>query len=175
MSTFGKAYLVISTVVAVILFVLLMLRNDIPSETATAFLGVILGAIISGVIQYATSDAALKQQLKLAALDKRLQAAQDAYTSWLTLYRLPSPDEDDGTDIVEVLRKSRDWWNANSLFLSREARDAFYRAWKAADNLAIYRSSHADAKDIIEARAEIDRAGEIIVKSVFLPAIGELK
>jgi uncharacterized membrane protein len=85
MSTFGKTYLVISTVVALILFVLLIFIKNIPSEPLIAFLGVIIGANISGVIQYATSDATIKQQLRLAALDKRLQAHQEAFAMWQRL------------------------------------------------------------------------------------------
>jgi uncharacterized membrane protein len=82
MSTFGKTYLAISTVVAIILFVVLIFLKNIPSEPLIALLGVIVGSNISGVVQYATSDATLRQQLRLAALDKRLQAHQDAYAMW---------------------------------------------------------------------------------------------
>ncbi|MDO9303526.1 MAG: hypothetical protein Q7T89_19205 [Anaerolineales bacterium] len=85
MSAFSKIYLVISSIVIIILFALLIFLRDIPSEAVIAFLGVFVGSIVSGVVQFVTSDTNGKQQLRLAALDKRLQAHQEAFALWQRL------------------------------------------------------------------------------------------
>jgi hypothetical protein len=162
-------------VVAILISMVIFFRN-VPSDAAIAFLGVLLGGLISGFIQYSMSEANRKQQLRLAALDKRLQTAQDAYTWWMRLRRLPRYDEpDDGTPIEKTLRDCRDWWEAHSLFLTAEARIAFRKALSAAMDLAELRSSHADWKDLKLTYEEIDQAGKVIEESVFLPSISELE
>jgi RNA binding exosome subunit len=106
-------------------------------------------------------------QLRLAALDRRLQAHQEAYTRWRRLiFRLT--DE----DIQDLTIKCQDWWENNCLYLSSEARQAFYDAFILAWN----------HKNLVEAKltkemkysmSKIHEAGEKIVKGVELPTLNE--
>ena len=169
MSTVGKIYLVISSAVIVILFGLLIYLRDIPSEAAIGFLGVIVGSTISGVVQLLISNINTKQQLRLAALDKRLQAHQEAYAMWQRLLFT----EGQKKESTQLILDCQDWWNNNCLYLSADARAAFKKAYIAAD----YLSLPADVQAGLEARETdmeyLKRAGEIIVKGVYLPSIGE--
>lgn len=175
MSKFGRIYASLATIVVIVLFLLLVFLRDIPSEALVAFIGVLVGSLISGFVQFAMSEASMRQQLRLAALDKRLQTAQEAYTLWRRLRRLPHPGEpDDGTPVEDTLRNCRDWWETHSLFLTAEARKAFWKALNAAMELAALRSSHSDWKDLKMAYKDIEEAGKIIEESIFLPSIGEL-
>ena len=121
MNTWGKVMSALSIIGVAILISLLILLRNIPSDAVIAFLGVLLGGLISGFIQYSMSEASRKQQLRLAALDKRLQTAQEAYTLWRKLLRLPHPDEpDDGTPVEDTLRNCRDWWETILCFLQQK-------------------------------------------------------
>ena len=176
MSKFGRIYASLATIVVIVLFLLLVFLRDLPSGALVAFIGVLVGSLISGFVQFAMSEASMRQQLRLAALEKRLQTAQEAYTLWMRLRRLPRHDEpDDGTPVEKILRDCRDWWETHSLFLTAEARIAFRKALNAAMNLASLRSIHADYSDLKMAYEEIDQAGRVIEESVLLPAIGELE
>ena len=176
MNTRGKVISALSIIGIAILISLLILLRNMPSDAIIAFLGVLLGGLISGFIQYSMSEANRKQRLRLAALDKRLETAQEAYTLWRRLCRLPHPDEpDDGTPVEDILRNCRDWWETHSLFLTAEARNAFWKALNAAMELAVLRSSHSDWKDLKVAYEDIEQAGKIIEESVFLPSIGEFE
>lgn len=57
-----------------------------------------------------------KHQFKLAALDKRLQAHQEAYTLWWNL-RNASPHREQAEE--EVL-KCQEWWVNNNLYLTKK-------------------------------------------------------
>src|SRR5258706_10485015 len=176
MNIWAKALSSLTILAVAILIGMIMLFGNVPSVAVIAFLGVLLGGLISGFVQYSMSEANRKQQLRLAALDKRLQTAQEAYKLWMRLRRLPRYDEpDDGVPIEKILRDCLDWWETHSLFLSAEARMAFYKAWNAARDLAAYRDSHPNRKDLKIRYEEIDQAGRVIEESVFLPSIGELE
>ena len=124
MSKFGRIYASLATIVVIVLFSLLVFLRDLPSEALVAFIGVLVGSLISGFVQFAMSEASMRQQLRLAALDKRLQTAQEAYTLWRRLRRLPHPDnqtmalrlrilyaiaETGGRLIRCFLRQKREW------------------------------------------------------------------
>jgi hypothetical protein len=175
MSKFGKIYLVASTIIIVVLFCLLIFLREIPSEALVVFLGVLVGSIITSFGQYLMSEANMRQQLRIAALDKRLQTAQEAYTLWLRLRLLPRIDEKQNEKLVfKVLQDCLQWWETHSLYLTAEARKAFKKAHNAAGDLAIARASKADWDEMKTLANDIDRAGRIIEESVYLPSIGEL-
>jgi len=171
MSKFGKIYLVASTIIIVVLFCLLIFLREIPSEALVVFLGVLVGSIITSFGQYLMSEANMRQQLRIAALDKRLQAAQEAMTLW---HRLCDVSEK-GKDELDVLHDCKEWWDTNSLYLTAEARNAFYKAYCAAGNLFVARARHADWNEMKALAAVIDRAAAIITESVCLPPISELE
>jgi hypothetical protein len=170
MSKFAKIYIGLSSLVIVVLFCLLIFLRNLPSEAVVAFIGVLVGSLISGFVQYAMSESSMRQQLRLAALDKRLQAAQEAMTLW---HRLRIIRDDEKTDGLDVLRDCKDWWDTNSLYLTAEARDAFNKSYRAAGELLVARARHADWAEMKSLSEIIDRAAPIIAESVYLPPIGE--
>ncbi len=60
-----------------------------------------------------------KNQLRLAALDKRLQAHQEAFTLWRELFSaIHSPD------IGKAVINCQEWWGKNCIYLEPEVREA---------------------------------------------------
>lgn len=169
MSKFGKIYLVISSIIILILFIYFIFFGDIPSGVAIAFLGVLVGSIISGVVQFVISDTNIKQQLRLAVLDKRFQAHQEAYTLWQGLLFIDRQKKES----TQFILNCQEWWNKNCLYLSADARSAFKKAYIAAD----YLSQPVEVQAGLDARKkdmeDLKRAGEIILNGVNLPSIGE--
>ena len=171
MSKFGRIYASLATIVVIILFLLLVFLRDIPSEALVGFIGVLVGSLISGFVQFAMSETNMRQQLRLAALDKRLQAAQEAMTLW---NRLRAANEKE-SDELAILQDCKDWWDRNSLYLTAEARDAFNKACRAAGDLFVARARHANWDEMKALSAIIDRAAPVIAESVYLPPIAELE
>ncbi len=171
MSKFGRIYASLATIVVIVLFLLLVFLRDPPSEALVAFIGVLVGSLISGFVQFAMSEANIRQQLRLAALDKRLQAAQEAMTLW---HRICEAGEK-GQDELEVLQDCKNWWDTNSLYLTAEARNAFNKAYRAAGDLFVARARHADWNEMKALADVINGASKVITESVDLPSIGELE
>ena len=71
-----------------------------------------------------------KHQLSLAAIDKRLEAHQQAYALW----RKFSTTAHDREEMGHLAAKCEDWWMKNCLYLNAEARQAFFIAWQAASH-----------------------------------------
>lgn len=114
--------------------------------------------------------ASWKHQLRMAALEKRLAAHQEAYSLWRNLFPHIYKEE----KIVDFVHECQEWWNNNCLYLEPEAREAFFRAYTSA---GIHKEIR-DARDLAEAKrnwAEIVKAGEILVKCVELPTITSLE
>lgn len=171
MSRLSRVLVAIALILIAILFGSLVILRDIPSEAVAAFLGVLVGGIITGFVQYWISEADRMQQLRLAALDKRLQAHQEAYTLWRHLLFADKR----GAEIHEVVKECQDWWEGNCLYLSSEARQAFLRSYLSAHEHANLLGIHADASLIKKAWSDVERAGEAIVRGVYLPPIGDLE
>jgi hypothetical protein len=65
----------------------------------------------------------VRNQLRMAALDKRLQVHQEAFTKW---HRLISAI---GEDQMEAAAKEcRDWWTLNCIYLEPKIRDGLLEA-----------------------------------------------
>lgn len=104
-------------------------------------------------------------QLRLAALDKRLAVHQEAYTLWRKLFfTLPGPS------LRDMVVQCQTWWEQNCLYLTPEAREAFYEAFHRADN---HDNLRGDAQAQRENFEQIRATGEIIVVAVQLPSLGE--
>lgn len=159
--------------VLVIGLVLLLLwyftKFEISSEVISAFIGVLTGGIISGGFHYWVSQQQRKHQLRIAALERRLMAHQQAYTLWRRLLFANR----DTNQIFDVIEECQSWWEQNCLFLSPEAREAFHRAYLSAGDHVAFLRSHEGAELIRDAFADIERAGSIIAQGVALPSIGD--
>lgn len=111
-----------------------------------------------------------QQQLRYAALDKRLQAHQDAYTLWRELVQNIYSDKEGRGKIVD---KCNQWWDRNCLYLESDARNAFDDACFATSlSIVGVDTDKTEAAKTMEFYDErVRRAGAIIVKSVALPGL----
>jgi hypothetical protein len=105
-------------------------------------------------------------QLRLAALDRRLAAHQEAFVLWRELMRTVHTE-----DVGKTVMKCQDWWEKNCLYLSETVRESFSDAYSAAHAHHAYVQSRTDAKLVQENWARIVKAGNDIVAAVQLPGL----
>jgi hypothetical protein len=136
------------------------------SNTVVGFLGIFIGGLISSVIQYFNNSSQFENNLRLASLDKRLQAHQDAFYLWSKLMA----DLFDAKNIQITVSESQNWWNKNCIYLSPEASNAFKKAYMhAIDHLPFTKTGNVDLVE--ENFKDITEAGNIILQGVLLPPI----
>jgi hypothetical protein len=107
----------------------------------------------------------------MAALDRRLQAHQEAYALWWDLL----PAVNDQQEINRIVLKCQDWWKNNCLYLEADARESFSKAYVAAHNHYQFLDTHTDGDTIRKNWKIVMDAGNIIVKGVELPPISEVE
>jgi hypothetical protein len=108
-------------------------------------------------------------RLKMAALDKRLEAYQQAYTMWLQLRRSVH-NKDKNTDMIIKCQK---WWEENCLYLDMESRKAFMSSIHAVALHPDLTGGQATKDEVKENRRYIDECGETLIRSAGLPSFGE--
>jgi hypothetical protein len=106
--------------------------------------------------------------LRLAALERRLQAHQDAFELWRKLLSAAH-----GPDTGNVVMECQEWWNKNCLYLEAEARNAFNMAYHSAHMHEGLKQDPSNLSLVTDNWTKIMAAGDIIVKSVDLPPIAE--
>jgi len=126
--------------------------------------GTLLGARISVVTRKKIAREDRESQFRLAAIDKRLKVHQTAFKLWSEL--MTNLEEE---IIFELARKSENWWYENCLYLTPEARKSFK---KVTINVSRYYKID-DPKEKDKLYQQIKEVGNIIVKGVELPSIGE--
>lgn len=78
-----------------------------------------------------------KEKLKMVAIDKRLEAHQQALKLWYDLKSvIHSPDGDPHK--IEVLNSARDFWYSNSLYLEKQTRAKFQEAFGIVSNYKMW-------------------------------------
>src|SRR5689334_15919765 len=125
MSSWGKILFAAIVVVIAVFIGLMMAVRGVSPEATTALLGVLIGGTITSFIQYMMLEGTKEQQLRLAALDKRLQAHQEAFTLWQRLIFADRRND----EFSKVVTECQDWWQSNCLYLTSEARSAFRKAY----------------------------------------------
>lgn len=103
----------------------------------------------------------------MAALEKRLEAHQQAYTLWIELRYA----DKESKEIDTAIMKCQTWREENCLYLTPEARSAFRKAYHSALDHAQFLKIHADLHLLQAAAQDVDAAGPIIVQGVALPSI----
>lgn len=112
-----------------------------------------------------------KNQLRVAAIDKRLAAHQQAFTLWRKLVGHAYSDS-----IREVVLEAQTWWEENCLYLEPEAREAFSLAYAFASTHkqlveGIRFHGTAYTKEIEHSWQRVMDAGQIIMSSIALPPL----
>jgi hypothetical protein len=113
----------------------------------------------------------LYNQLKLAALEKRMGIYQKGYTLWsdicANLY--------DRKKIKEIVEQCQKWWYSNCLYLDKDSREKFREAYIAASMYIDFVESTHDSKLIKENWDKISEAGKALEKAVGLPVIADVE
>ncbi|USD27656.1 hypothetical protein J8Z24_11915 [Pseudoalteromonas sp. SCSIO 43201] len=109
-----------------------------------------------------------QHQLRLAAVEKRLQAHQEAFCLWRKINGALGTEHLPG-----IIRECDEWWGNNSLYLEAEPRRAFLEAWVSAKDLKWYQEN-SEASLVSKCYQQINYAGEAITKAVELPRLNEL-
>lgn len=159
---------------------LIMSSAKPSSEALFGLLGVLIGAFIPSVFQSWGARLDRRNQLRLAAIEKRLEVHQRAYSLWTEL-RSKAHDSKNIGQFVMVCQK---WWDENCLYLEPKARKAFKHAYICANNhkdflnerqflIANNRKINEINKIIRENWEDISKAGPAIVEGIELPTIGE--
>ncbi len=116
-------------------------------------------------IEFLKASLQLSNQLKLAALDKRLQKHQEAYSLWRKLLFSLNHKE----KIIPAIIECENWWDENCLYLGHEARSA---CKKAIFEAVIFKDL-AEGEPIRKSQNIVEDAGKKIVDGVNLIYLGK--
>ena len=107
------------------------------------------------------------QQLRMAAVEKRLQAHQEAFTLWRRMLSQLESEK-----LPEAISNCSRWWEENCLYLEFPARRAFSTAFSTAIVHHMERQrGTTDAPEMLERVHEILAAGDVILGAVALPPL----
>ncbi|MGO4398466.1 hypothetical protein [Achromobacter sp. PAB15] len=111
----------------------------------------------------------IKNQLRTAAIERRLVAHQQAFALWRRLYSSQSTDQ-----ASSVVLECQQWWNENCLFLEPEARDKFSLAYlTVAGHKSMLEATEREKtlEYLQKYTRTMDAAGEALLNAVSLPKI----
>lgn len=107
-----------------------------------------------------------KHQLRLAAIDRRLEAHQEAFTLWRELLARTHTEE-----AGKAVMKCQDWWDKNCLYLEPNVREAFSVAYSAANTHNALLQDRSNVELAKENWDKITKAGQIILEAAQLPGL----
>jgi len=124
---------------------------------------------ITTTVESIKNDLETKKELRLAALDRRLEAHQKAFTLWRELVSV-SNKKDNEKNCIDHVMKCQDWWNENCLYLDAESREAFRVSYLAGHSRPdLLTCGHGES--LRENFEIIIAAGEKIVAGAALPPL----
>lgn len=163
-----KILLAIVVLIISIGLTLLVIFGFLDANSIIGLFGVVIGAIIVEFSHHQSARDERRHQLKLAALDRRLQSHQEAFSLWRRLM----VDMGDQEKLTKTVLDCQEWWNNNCLYLSADARQAFSHAYMIAGTY--YASIAAGAMELVLHDTKvIQQAGSKIVQGVELPSLSE--
>jgi len=142
----------------------------VSSDALVGLLGAVVGAAIAGAIQFTTSQSEQLDRYRLAAVEKRLQAHQEAFALWAKIIA----NVHDENTIGAVTNECHDWWTNNCLYLEEDARKAFRHSYICAVNHKDYLKDRSQPETVKANWKDILAAGDALARAVALPPIGEL-
>jgi gas vesicle protein len=112
------------------------------------------------------------ESMRMAVIERRFHAHQEAYSLWLKLLRIVHKD-----GAFAIIKKCEDWWEENNLYLDESVRAPFkiacFAAYMHPELLAAPRTNE-NANTIRQNWADIQKLGPLIEAAVNLPSIGVL-
>jgi hypothetical protein len=134
------------------------------SDLVTGALLALGGGLVGSLATIAIARASRKDILRLAAVERRLQAHQEAYALWFELLNALH-----GPECHNVVVKCQAWWKQNCLYLDPKSRRAF---WNGSIDAALYQDLKGQ-QNPKEAFATLNAVLGYLAKGVGLPTIGE--
>jgi SAM-dependent MidA family methyltransferase len=126
-----------------------------------------LKAAADSAIVHLSSELQGRQQLRMAAVETRLQAHQEAFTMWR---RLVDNDQANGAPMVIQCQK---WWDEHCVYLEPQVRQAFVVAYSSEHLRAQLVSARAPSEEIIEVFDKVMEFPNILFKAVALPPLSQ--
>lgn len=108
-----------------------------------------------------------KQQLRMAAVDARLKAHQEAYTMWRKLMDPSDKDLENGPMPLQC----QNWLDHNCLYLEPEVREAFATAYHSHILHSELLAQRADAEQVKAAWDRFMNFHEVLFESIKLPGL----
>ena len=124
---------------------------------------------IEGVkLQFASvlEDRKAAHQMRTAALDRRLEAHQEAFALWRELVATVYSPE-----IGAIVLKCQDWWDKNCLYLEPDVRQAFIQSYAAAHSHRTLVEARTKPEVVTDHWDCVMRVGDLILAAVQLPAL----
>ncbi len=168
MTAKNKVPIAIGVVVICGVLVALVATGYISAEPLVGLIGVVIGALITEYSHKQSAREDRRNQLRLAALDRRLQAHQEAFSLWRQILKDLHNNEKIGNTVMEC----QEWWDNNCLYLTPDARQAFVQAYIAASHYAATMSTR-DVELLKHEFETIKHAGDLIVQGVELPTVNQ--
>lgn len=131
-------------------------REAVPA--VLALLGVVLGGAIAAGVNVVMAQANRRAQIVTATWPRRVEAHQAAFALWWRLTGLVFKTDELGPVVMEA----QDWWAANCLYLSEQARTDFKRMLGLASNHAMLAESYRGTGDESGTRAVKENWKEIM-------------
>jgi hypothetical protein len=113
-------------------------------------------------------DQKARHQLRLAAIDRRLQVHQEAYLLWRKLIAHANSEKN-----WDVVMECQSWWSQNCLYLGGQARAAFRDAYEAAFHHPDLTKDGRNKEAVRKNWKKLFGAGPEIVEAAELPSLGE--
>ena len=129
-------------------------------------LGAILGASValtSVFVQARISGKAMQATYRLAAVEKRLEIHQEAFSRWIKIFWSLNDAK-----VVLLVLEAQEWWTQNCIYLDPRSRDAFR---KYLINAHSFRLTD-DREERKQVMAEFIEVGDFILEGVALPPVG---
>jgi hypothetical protein len=111
-----------------------------------------------------------RHQLRLAAVDRRLQAHQEAFALWRKLMSVMYTG-----DVDKVVIECQSWWEQHCIYLEPTVRESFVTAYSAAHNHNALVRGSAEVAIVKESWASITAFPNILFQAIQLPALSELE
>jgi hypothetical protein len=111
-----------------------------------------------------------KHQLRLAALDRRLQAHQEAFTLWREVFGSVHTDQ-----IGKTVLKCQEWWERNCLYLDPNVREAFVASYSAAHTHSSLVQGRSDPELLKDSWIRITNFPNVLFESIQLPTLTDLE
>ena len=111
-----------------------------------------------------------RHQLRLAAVDRRLQAHQEAFTLWRRVMAATHTEE-----VGKVVIECQFWWEQNCIYLEPSVREAFVRAYGAASDHNSLVKGRVEVSIIQSNWKLITEFPNVLFQAIQLPALSELE